>query len=495
MAVLEAAVSSKPNITPLLATALRNQANLYGYVHNHPEALNAYERARTIIHQYSNQVQDTEIEQQLAYEDACIAVSSAVDLMALARLQDAEQALHTAIAYFEQAGNKHHESHARSNLASLYARTGQYSQALSAFEQALQTLWDSEIQLDELPLEELQAADVLLLDQALVFLALNLQSAALHTLTLAEQLFTHAQRPYELAQTLYARGLLHIQAQDWTTAATPLEQAESIFADLHNQYWTNRTTLARVTLLQQQGNYEAALELLLPLQSGEPTAFDKQWYGWDLGGATELYLHQLQLALHANDLGAARAAANVVEQIFQQHFGDLPPTTTDSDSVATLFTADETVAVFGVPHLRFAYLYALGRIERAANNFPVARSYFQQAVTILEAQRATLPLEEIRIAFLGDKAAVYTDWLLTLLDVPDVDTKEVIEAFAIVERARSRALLERLLAALDESTTNWGAAEADEEEVDQSATQPPVAYENEVINHHERARHSSPLAL
>jgi CHAT domain-containing protein len=58
-------------------------------------------------------------------------------------------------------------------------------------------------------------------------------------------------------------------------------------------------------------------------------------------------------------------------------------------------------------------------------------------------------VEEVRTAYLGDKMAIYSDLVLTLLAAPLPSDDEVAEAFAVVERARSRALLERLLATVD----------------------------------------------
>lgn len=455
VAALENATVADSTQLPLLVTALRNQANLYGYRHEHQRALAIYGHASQLLIEYREnlmaassenaQIQDKLL--NLDYEEACIAISRAVDLMALAHLQEAETALRFAVDYFRRAGNRHLESHTRSNLASLYARTGQYQAALSTFEEALQTLWPAHLPIDELPMAELQAADVMLLDQALVFLALNLRNQALHTLMLSEKLFVHAQRPYELGQTLYAQGLLYLQTEEWTAAATAFARAAETFAQLQNHYWHNRVILAQVTYLVQQADDEEATRLVATLIEGDPLDLDVQWYGWDLGTATELYLQRVQLHLRAQEVADARQTATTLAALFRLHQIDLIIPDTENETS----NAGQTAVPVIVPHLQFAYWYALARIERAAGSFRAARRIFQHAVMILESQRATLPLEEIRIAFLSDKIAIYTDWLLTLLDAPTVTDQELFEAFAIVERARSRTLLERLLVALEQS--------------------------------------------
>jgi CHAT domain-containing protein len=432
----------------LLTVALRNQGNLFGYLHQHQAALDAYDRAQALLTAYASTLPaDTVTPQQVADEAASIAVNRAVDLMALAQLSAAETALQQAIHHFEQAQNSYYASLARSNLASLYARTGQYMPALTLFEQVIGALWGADTELETLPLIELQSADVLFLDQALVFLALNLHTQAHRALALAAQLFTQAQRPYELGQTHYAQGLLSLQQQDRAAATAALAAAATVFQELSNDYWRNRVALAQVVLLQQQGDYETARALLIPLMDGDALAFDTQWYGWDLATATELYLQQLNLALLCCDYPVAQQAVAVVEQLFTDYLARVTTVTSGSD----LTQQSTPAATIGdMSHLRFALIYGQGRLAQATGDLTGAWVYFQQAVNLLEAQRALLPLEEIRMAFLADKAMIYTDWLLTVLDRPDRKPDDLNLAFAIVERARSRTLLERLLATLDD---------------------------------------------
>jgi len=451
---LDTTLASTPENTPLLITALRNQANLEGYLQHHHQALAIYDRALQLLTHYRTTHQltdeDVEIIRKLDDEAAFIAVNRAVDLMALARLQEAKEALLGAITYFSAAGNRLHGSRAQSNLASLYAQTGQYTEALATFEEAIQLLWGVEIQLDSLPVEELYRADVLLLDHAMALLALNLQQEAHHTLILAERLFTHAAQPYELGQTLYAHGLLLIKEQDWEAATTSLLQAATIFTDLHTPYWHNRTLIANAILLQQEGKSSDALTLLAPLLKGDPLHVEEQWYGWDLSTATELFLLQGQLLLQMDEPEAARRSVAIVAQLFSRHFVDSALETGPNALAANPTTSVEERISLGVPHLRFAYLYTLGRIEQQCGDLSAACGYFEQAVTLLETARASLPLEEIRIAFLADKITIYTDWMLALVDDPDAAKDEIAAAFAVVERARSRALLERLLVTLSD---------------------------------------------
>ena len=103
-----------------------------------------------------------------------------------------------------------------------------------------------------------------------------------------------------------------------------------------------------------------------------------------------------------------------------------------------------------LPQLQLRLLHLLGTLEQQGGDPAVAQRYFSRALAMLENQRSCLPLEEMRSAFLADKIDLYADLAVSLLDTPAGDAEAVAAAFAVVERARSRALLERLIASLDE---------------------------------------------
>jgi CHAT domain-containing protein len=102
-----------------------------------------------------------------------------------------------------------------------------------------------------------------------------------------------------------------------------------------------------------------------------------------------------------------------------------------------------------LPHLTLRLLHAQGQVDQAAGDRLAARQRFAAALDLLEQQRASLPLEEIRTAFLDDKTLFYSDLVLALLEGDVPGAHEVAAAFAVVERARSRTLLERLLVSID----------------------------------------------
>jgi CHAT domain-containing protein len=142
----------------------------------------------------------------------------------------------------------------------------------------------------------------------------------------------------------------------------------------------------------------------------------------------EAQLIRLRLHLEEGEIAAARQCAAAVAAAI----GAAPE---EVESTAA--------AQFWLPHLYLRWRQALGAVERAAGNRALALSHWRVAITLLETQRSTLTIEELRTAFLEDKTALYSDLVTGLLEEPGPDA--VAAAFAVVERARARTLLERLL--------------------------------------------------
>jgi CHAT domain-containing protein len=95
-----------------------------------------------------------------------------------------------------------------------------------------------------------------------------------------------------------------------------------------------------------------------------------------------------------------------------------------------------------------------GRIAEADGDRTGALARYRRAVDIVEGQRATIRAEAARIGFVGDKQDLYRR-LVALL----ISQGEVAEAFAYVERAKARALVDLL--ASRRPAARRGAAGAD----------------------------------
>jgi CHAT domain-containing protein len=93
---------------------------------------------------------------------------------------------------------------------------------------------------------------------------------------------------------------------------------------------------------------------------------------------------------------------------------------------------------------------SLGLLAETRGDRPSAEMAFKRAIASIEEARSPLPAEEFRTAFLADKLTPYTE--LVRLCLADGSPSRVAEALGYVERARSRALADRLGGALPASS-------------------------------------------
>ena len=91
-----------------------------------------------------------------------------------------------------------------------------------------------------------------------------------------------------------------------------------------------------------------------------------------------------------------------------------------------------------------------GRFHTAQGNSRGALRHYRIGVNALETARTLIAPEEMHVAFLRDKLAIYEEFVSALLarGMP----RDVAEALETVERAKSRLLLERVQAALEGRT-------------------------------------------
>lgn len=420
----------------LLSRAHRNRANLLVYQEQHAAARDAYLQAVAELDRFQAAVapaEGSEEQIELEAEFGHLALNLASAYTFLDAPDDAEALLQQAISRFDIAQDGINRGRAYTNLGRLYLRLGEYANALRAFDQATRDLL-GDLPLaagyDDAELEALRQADELLLEQSLAYLSLNLLPEAALALNRCERLFRATGQPYELAQSLYTHGVLALQQGDWEASRTRLDEALTLYTQLDNVFWQNRTQLARARLALAQGDREQALLLVSALLAAPEMTTTSGAVAWDMMGLVDAWLLRLQLALDNGEVTEAEAAAQAVDRLIGGIAGDELP----------------------MPHLSLRLLHARGRIATARGDETQARNFYTAAVELLDRQRATLPLEEIRTAYLDDKMAIYSDLVLSLLASPLPSEDEIAAAFAVVERARSRALLERLLASVESAS-------------------------------------------
>ena len=101
---------------------------------------------------------------------------------------------------------------------------------------------------------------------------------------------------------------------------------------------------------------------------------------------------------------------------------------------------------------------ALARAYMNANRWQLGLKYYRRAVEAVERVRLLLYGDDFRVAFLQDKMRLYEELLALLLDRGTLGA--VQESFQLVERSKSRTLLERLASIPRDSADSTGAQQA-----------------------------------
>ncbi len=99
--------------------------------------------------------------------------------------------------------------------------------------------------------------------------------------------------------------------------------------------------------------------------------------------------------------------------------------------------ADDRTKSFGGVY--FLALYGRGRAAAAMGDEDIAITDFEQAIDVLETQRASITSEKGRIGFLGRKQNVYRDLVKIL-----IKRGQAAKAFEYAERGKARALVDLL---------------------------------------------------
>jgi CHAT domain-containing protein len=430
-----ATLEAQPDAENAELRALRarvNLATLLSYQERHRQALDECSYIQQRLAALRTQMHEQQQALTLDELTAQVELTRATALAHLDEPTQAEAALQSALAIYQRLTEKAWASSVRVTLGGLYLRTGRYAAALGEFDRAAVDLFGDTAPADAAANVAVNQDNLLLLEleRALAYLALNLLSEATTALERCEALYRRANQPYELGQALLALGTVYLRLQNYALAQRTLQEAEAIFTALQNSYWKNRTNLALATLFYQQNDVTQATQRLTGLPTAKQTqpAPAEAALDWDTSALIEGWLLQIRLQLTHGDIELARQTAALVSAAL----------TADGDGSASAW-----------PHFQVYLQHALGRIEWRAGNYAQAQVHLDRAISGVEAQRISLPLEETRTAFLNDKIEIYNDLLLVQLETPAVDQTTLATAFATIERARSRALLERLLTSVD----------------------------------------------
>ncbi|MBT8484471.1 MAG: CHAT domain-containing protein [Phycisphaerae bacterium] len=390
-----------------LELAAKADANL-GETHrlqNEPEhALACFDRARTVL--AADPVAAAQIDSNRAQA-----------LLDLNRFGDAQAAFEQAKDAFERAGLTRGAAIVEGNLGDLMSRRGRITAALEHFERARRIFEHGDAPGDLARLET-EHAEVLAAAGALE------DAAAAYARGLAALTEHRLSAEVARAGLSYGRVLTRLGRYD---------QARDVLAAAERTFIQNDHTIGRGRALLALGELDRAEDRL----DAATTHLEEAWR---------------HLAPRPADAAvAAHALADVLVARGEA-----------SAAVAPLEDALAVSDSFDLAPLRADALLTRARLHETAGNAAAALDDLREAVQAIDRLRGSLPAEQLRVSLLGDRSSAYERLADAL--IRDGGESALTEAFATIERAKSRALLDRVAGGADLADVDPGAA-ADPAEV------------------------------
>ena len=327
-------------------------------------------------------------------------------LLLLGRGKESLAAHEAAAAIFAAAGLTLSHAKALSNIGEANRQLADYTHSLDAFEQA-RRLYDS--------LGALADKGLLLIDTAGAYLELNLYDEALVSYQKAHALLRDTGMVHDRARALWGIGSTLITRSEFEEAETALVEAADLFAAADNAPLLSGVMLEQAALQEARGEHGAAVATARRALS---LVSERDW-------SVQRVYAQLRLA-------------------------DLLLTDT-SEAESHLLEASRMAERLALPHLRYRLNERLGSLRRLQGRDEEARVLLEAAVDEIERLRGTVAHETMRASFLRDKTTAYEE--LLKLHLARGGEKGSHSAFAVAERAKSRALVDLLTGVVQGSAT------------------------------------------
>jgi tetratricopeptide (TPR) repeat protein len=380
-----------------LLTALvhQNRGGCYEYMGRYEDALRAYAVAEEHYHALGM------IERLGEILDNRGAI-----LLLLGRGKEALAAHEAAAAVFAAAGLTLSHAKALSNIGEANRQLADYRRSLDAFERA-RRLYDS--------LDALADKGLLLIDTAGAYLELNLYAEALAAYQNAHDVLRHTGMVHDRARALWGMGSTLIARSEFEEAENALAEAAELFQAAGN------TPLLSSVMLEQAALQEA--------REDRETAVATARQALNLVSGRDFSVQRVYAHLRLADL--------------------LPSDVAEAES--HLLEARRLAERLALPHLRYRLNERLGSLRRLQNRDGEARVLLEAAVDEIERLRGTVAHETMRASFMRDKITAYEE--LLELHLARGGEEGSHSAFAIAERAKSRALVDLLTGVVKESAT------------------------------------------
>jgi CHAT domain-containing protein len=242
------------------------------------------------------------------------------------------------------------------------------------------------------------------LDQSEIYLELNLTESGEQMAHAAFEGFKELGLRYEAAKAATFSAIALSQQGHTERALGLFDEARGMFIEEKNQLWPALINLYKALVLYDAESDDAAYELAasaLDYFASSPLPAK--------AAICELLLAAIELRYAGTE--AARGFC--------------------SSALARLINVES-------PATYQAY-FMLGQVEEASQNVELARQAYDQAYRKLEDLRSSLGREELKIAFLKNKLAIYEGLVVTSLTI-EKGSKRSQKAFEYIEQAKSRSL-------------------------------------------------------
>lgn len=374
-----------------------NRANIFFRLGRFQEALDNFEEARLIFLTQNDQTY------------AAIGQMNQANVqMTLDDFTQAEKNYQEAQLVFESKDMTSYLALIEHNLAELSFYQGEYQQALQQFDRARQiyTLQNSPVDLAYVDLYRSE-----------VYLALNLWGEALELTTTARKAFEEADMAWETGRLWLNEAVALAHLKDGSSPNFALDRARHLFSAENNALWLAFTDLYEAVFAKQRGDLRLAES-----RAQQATLMFRQ-VGLR-GRIAQSLIVSGQSALMAGQLEKA-------ELFFTQALAEV----NESDLSAITYACHD----------------GLGQIAEQREQNEEARAFYRQAIQAIERLQATIGAEDYKIAFLSDKLRIYEAHILLCLQAGE--EQDLNEAFATVEQAKSRALLDLLVREVSANAT------------------------------------------
>src|SRR6476469_3541834 len=244
------------------------------------------------------------------------------------------------------------------------------------------------------------------LDESEIYLELNLTEGGTELAQDAFTAFTELGMKYEAAKAATFSAIAISQQGRYKQALESFDRARDLFVKEHNDLWPGLIDLYKALVYYEAGENDEAEDLALKaLQYFSNSVLPSK------AALCELLLAALELR-GSDPEEARRYCSGALSRV------------THWDSPA--------------PYQAY---FMLGQAEEGSGNTELARQAYEQAFRKLEDLRSHLGKEELKIAFLKNKLAVYEGLVVTSLAV-SFGVRAQKEAFGYIEQAKSRSLAE-----------------------------------------------------